>query len=292
MSVGDASPTVGEYATGLSFRGDPGDVAVQEWTVAGESDYRMTYKPLPYWPHVVAGGVPQTSGRDYTVSGQTLTVLDEMDLRPDEELWVRYDYLEGMNAYVAAPEPVPLVPIFADGYGGNIVYFLNDYPVGSVDGDVILVASYSTGETASYTGPVLKGDTATGSGGWKGRLWAGVKGVDTVNLSGAGGGLVYAVYRGVNVASLEFTTAIGSGTAPLSNAMASTHDIVVRLFGVNGGTSLGGPDFGATRFNGALGSTRLGLISDEQIAGAAPMRSISAAASAPWAAFTVGLNLS
>lgn len=82
--------------------------------LAGEAPagtYELTFDPVddPYWPQVFCGGALQVADRDYTISAQTLTVLDAMDLRTGNELYCDYDYLDGVPTtppdFVEPPPP-------------------------------------------------------------------------------------------------------------------------------------------------------------------------------------------
>jgi hypothetical protein len=89
-------------------------------------EYTTTYLPMTHWPHVWAGGVPQTNGVDFTVEGQDIIIDPAMNLHTDESLICRYDYKTGFAQDIASL-PVSVVGQLYDmGYGYTYDLILPD----------------------------------------------------------------------------------------------------------------------------------------------------------------------
>lgn len=283
-------------AVGLEFRGDPGNIEVQEWAVPGDSDYQTTYLPLPYWPHAWTGGVPQTPDRDFTQSGRTFTALAAMDLQTDEELVVRYDYLEGSpTGYVAVIEPTPLAAVVTGAVGGNSLYSMSDFPPESQAGDLMVMAfQFPDGAPPTVNGPTLLADVVSGSG-WTGRLYVmRDDGVANPNIAGSTGSILYTVYRGIGVTAPEVSSAGTAGLATSLNApaLAAVHDIVLRFWMTDQGHLITLPTGPLVLHNGDVGMGRQGGAVSELSTTAVGASLATNAGSARWHAFTVGLDSS
>lgn len=111
---------------------------------SGAQTLTLTYLPaVDSWN--VSCGLPAIQGTDYTISGQTLSLLAALDARAGEVVQVQYDYLTG----------VPAAPAVDPGVYGPVALYRMDETSGTT-----LVDSSGNGRNGTYTGSPTLGSAA------------------------------------------------------------------------------------------------------------------------------------
>lgn len=133
----------------------------------GEETVELTYLPLTYSEHVYLNGVYQREGADYDWTRQsgtrTVTVKAAMDARDDDVLIVEYLYYVGAPVIPGDSTPVAAAYVGSGTTPFDLTSISPGLPVGTSDGDLLVLHLVSKSEPAGSVFSGVSGWTLQGT---------------------------------------------------------------------------------------------------------------------------------